>query len=370
MQYPQAYNGKLPYIFISYAHRDAERIMPVITGLQNRGFRVWYDAGIEAATEWPEFIAQHLADSACVVAFITKNALDSHNCRREINFAISLRKDPLVVYLEEVELSLGMQMQLGSLQALYHRQGSMEDLASTLERASLLAPCREDLPPKLIQLREKALQGDAKSQFSLGLAYEDGDGVPKNIPEAMRWYQLAAEQGHRSAQYNLGLLYRKDNQYANAIYWYKKAVDQGHLRATFNLGWIYDDQGQFQEAIRYYEMAANQGHEKAQYNLGLIYDNQKQYPDAIRYYEMAVAQGHTSATYNLGLIYYNQQQYDKALELFQKAAQQGHGKSYGYLGRCYEHGYAVEKDMAKAKEMYEIAAEKGIEFAAKRLKKW
>ncbi len=369
MQYPQAYNGDLPYIFISYAHKDAEKVMPVVVGLQNRGFRVWYDAGIEVASEWPEFIAQHLADSACVVAFISNNALDSHNCRREINFAISLRKDPLVVYLEEVELSLGMQMQLGSLQALYHRQGTAEDLAAALDRAALLTPCRENLPPRLIDLRQKALQGDDKSQFSLGLAYDNGDEVPQNIPEAMGWYRMAAEQGHRSAQYNLGLLYRKKNQFANAIIWYKKAMEQGHLRATFNLGWIYDEQKQIPEAIQYYEIAAAQGHEKAQYNLGLIYDNKKQIPEAIRYYEMAAAQGHISAAYNLGLIYYNQKQYDKAFELFQKAANQGHGKSYGYLGRCYEHGYAVEKDLAKAKEMYQIAADKDIGFAKERLKK-
>ena len=370
MQYPQAYQGDLPYIFVSYAHKDAERVLPVISGLQNRGFRVWYDAGIEAATEWPEYIARHLADSTCMLAFITKAALDSHNCRREINFAISLRKDPLVVYLEEVELTLGMQMQLGSLQALYHREGNAEDLANLLDRASLLAPCREDLPPKLIQLRIKALQGDAKSQYSLALAYDDGEEIPQNLDEAKRWYQKAAEQGHRSAQYNLGLLYDKEKQYATAIYWYKKAADQDHLKATYNLGWIYADQGEPDQAIIYYEKAVAQGHVSAAHNLGLIYDDRKQIPDAIHCYGLAAEQGHVSATYNLGLIYYHQKRYERAFELFQKSAQKDHGKSYGYLARCYEFGYAVEKDMEKAKELYQIAADKGAQFAAKRLKEW
>ena len=27
------------------------------------GFRIWYDEGIEAGTEWPEYIAEHLENA-------------------------------------------------------------------------------------------------------------------------------------------------------------------------------------------------------------------------------------------------------------------------------------------------------------------
>jgi TPR repeat protein len=37
--------------------------------------------------------------------------------------------------------------------------------------------------------------------------YLDGDGVPENDAEAVRWYRLAADQGHADAQYNLGVRY-------------------------------------------------------------------------------------------------------------------------------------------------------------------
>ena len=33
------------------------------------------------------------------------------------------------------------------------------------------------------------------------------EGVPEDKAEAVRWYRLAAEQGHASAQYNLGVMY-------------------------------------------------------------------------------------------------------------------------------------------------------------------
>jgi len=37
--------------------------------------------------------------------------------------------------------------------------------------------------------------------------YANGRGVPEDDAEAVRWYRLAAEQGHAHAQYNLGVKY-------------------------------------------------------------------------------------------------------------------------------------------------------------------
>ena len=39
--------------------------------------------------------------------------------------------------------------------------------------------------------------------------YVNGRGVLKDEAEAVRWYRLAAEQGHAGAQYNLGLMHAK-----------------------------------------------------------------------------------------------------------------------------------------------------------------
>ena len=54
------YNGNEPYIFISYAHKNSDVVLPIIEALADNGFRVWYDAGIEAGTEWPEYVAEKL----------------------------------------------------------------------------------------------------------------------------------------------------------------------------------------------------------------------------------------------------------------------------------------------------------------------
>ena len=52
-----------------------------------------------------------------------------------------------------------------------------------------------------------AEQGDANSQFNLGVYYLKGFGVEKDVAEAVRWFRKAAEQGDAVAQCNLGSCY-------------------------------------------------------------------------------------------------------------------------------------------------------------------
>lgn len=142
------YNGNEPYIFISYAHKNSDVVVPIIEALANNGFRVWYDAGIEAGTEWPEYVAEKLLNSAVVIAFISKAALDSPNCRREINYSISHNKDVLSVYIEDVTLTPGMEMQLSTTQAMFYGRALHETFLQQLMDATLMTSCKDDLAPK------------------------------------------------------------------------------------------------------------------------------------------------------------------------------------------------------------------------------
>ena len=114
------YEGDKPYVFVSYSHRDKELVYPLITELMNRGYRVWFDEGIHLSEEWPESIAAHLYHAESVIFFLSKSFCDSKNCKREVNFAIDKDKDMFAIFLESVDLSLGMQMQLGTVQSIYY----------------------------------------------------------------------------------------------------------------------------------------------------------------------------------------------------------------------------------------------------------
>lgn len=45
------------------------------------------------------------------------------------------------------------------------------------------------------------------AQAMLGQLYDNGEGVPQDKAEAVRWYRLAADQGNAIAQTNLGVMY-------------------------------------------------------------------------------------------------------------------------------------------------------------------
>ena len=57
------------------------------------------------------------------------------------------------------------------------------------------------------QLRKDAEQGYSIALDKLGVMYANGQGVPQDYQEAVKWFRKAAEQGYASAQYNLGLSY-------------------------------------------------------------------------------------------------------------------------------------------------------------------
>ena len=139
------YEGNEPYIFISYSHKDTDAVLCVIEALEQSGFRVWFDAGVEAGSEWPEYIATHLRKSACILAFISPHFASSINCRRELTFAQDLNIPMLNVYLSDVELSDGLRMQLGLNQCLFKNKFSTErDFLYAVCRAGLLRGCRAD----------------------------------------------------------------------------------------------------------------------------------------------------------------------------------------------------------------------------------
>ena len=79
-----AYEGKEPYIFVSYAHKNSEKVIPIINSLFNDKYRVWYDEGIAPGSEWPKNIEDHLKQATIVVAFVSKESLESLNCENEI----------------------------------------------------------------------------------------------------------------------------------------------------------------------------------------------------------------------------------------------------------------------------------------------
>ena len=60
---------------------------------------------------------------------------------------------------------------------------------------------------EIANLSVKAILGYANAQYNLGLAYDNGQGVPQDDAQAVAWFRKAAEQGDANAQHNLGYAY-------------------------------------------------------------------------------------------------------------------------------------------------------------------
>lgn len=377
-----AYEGMEPYVFVSYSHRDSKAVVPLIRELQNRGFRVWYDDGVEVGTEWPDYIAERLERCSCMLAFVSRNYGESNNCREELSFAKELRKEIVVIHLEDrMNLRAGMRMQLVNLHALFYEQyGNAQQFLDKLSEAEVLKTCRakqgateqktapapEDIAQanewyrlaeiyweqksyeQAVGLYRKAAElGHAKAQNSLGICYFNGQGVAADYREATRWYRKAAEQGYAYAQSNLGGCYYNGDgvpqDYDEAVKWYRKAAEQGNAAAEYNLGNAYDDgkgvPQDFGEAVKWYRKAAEKGDAFAQNNLGNLYffgkGVPKDYEEAVKWYRKAAEKGRPSAQYNLGLRYYHgqgvPQNREEAIKWIQMAADRGFKDAKAWL---------------------------------------
>ena len=83
----EPYEGTEPYIFMSYARKDWERVKPFLDALSDAGYRVWYDAGIQAGEHWTETLVEKVEGCVafCPLFSVAFNA--SRFCFEETEYA-------------------------------------------------------------------------------------------------------------------------------------------------------------------------------------------------------------------------------------------------------------------------------------------
>jgi uncharacterized protein len=123
--------------------------------------------------------------------------------------------------------------------------------------------------------RADATSGHAGAQFGLGLLLAVGT---VDYAQAAEWYTKAADQNHRLAQFNLGLMYAQgqgvEKNETTAALWIQRAAQGGDAGAQFSLG---DRCGRSSahgagatapesriEAYKWFKLAAAQGYGQAE----------------------------------------------------------------------------------------------------------
>lgn len=95
---------------------------------------------------------------------------------------------------------------------------------------------KRDFKEAHVHLEKLAACGNCGAHNLLGMIYENGLGVEKNMSKAISHYEFAAQRGVASAQHRLGSIYYRGDKvvprnYKKARRWLRKAADQGSREA-------------------------------------------------------------------------------------------------------------------------------------------
>lgn len=91
-----------PFIFISYSHKDSERIFDIIKNLYEEGWRMWYDEGLTIGDSYDKEIEKHVAECAVFLLFVTNNSQNSKYIERnEVPWGDTYQKPFIKCILDE-----------------------------------------------------------------------------------------------------------------------------------------------------------------------------------------------------------------------------------------------------------------------------
>jgi len=126
-----------PFVFVCYAHADADRVYPHIERLRAAGVELWFDRGIRAGEVWRKSVAEALDRASHLLFFVSPHSLESEHCDPEVQYALDQRKVVIPVFLERTELSPQLRLPLSRVHSLYSDRMSAEALRDALRDAIL-----------------------------------------------------------------------------------------------------------------------------------------------------------------------------------------------------------------------------------------
>lgn len=361
--------------FVSYSHKDAEIVKPIINSLKRRGVNIWYDAGIDPGAEWQDVLGKKIMASAGVIPFLSKNFIESRQCKKELDFADTLGTPLYPIYIEDCKLTPGLNLQLCGKQAVFKHKVSDQifyrDFLKNLNvkpkpKAKTTTPQKNnaDTFNKAIDMISKGqyLQayqilsplsdsGNYNATAEIADMHLNGNGAQYDPDRAIKLHTLAAE--HKVIKsinalgniYLLGLGTSVDK--ARAVKYFDNAASLGDCNTALTLAEWYSN-GKYvakdsKKAFNYYLLAAKKSPE-AMFATAECYANGigvKRDPiKAYTYYFKSAKFGYNPAILKAAECLIEgrgvSQNTDKAKELLSKITMSGNPKADILQARIYE----------------------------------
>ena len=229
-------------------------------------------------------------------------------------------------------------------------------------------------------------KGVARSCNWLGLAYHNGNGVPKDRTMALKLFNKGCTLGYAISCGNAGNAHKdgwgtpKDAR--EAVRMYTVGCDKKHDHSCNELGLMYHfgrgglTQNRSQ-ALRLFEKACNFGNGVSCGNAGNAYKNgwgtaKNQFSAGSRY-KKGCSLGHAHSCNEFGIMYHFGRGYSQnrveALTLFTKACNLGNKVSCSNVGNAYKNGWGTRRDTYQAKRWYKKACDQGHSSACTEMRK-
>ena len=207
--------------------------------------------------------------------------------------------------------------------------------------------------------RELAEKGNAIARRNMGICYNNGIGVEKDLQEAFKWFKLAAEQGDDISQFCLGVCYSRGEgtkrDELKADEWIRKSAEQGNADALKVIEELKQGYANFHPLVRE----------------GLEHKLKGDAAKAAECFRKAAEAGDAEGCFKLSACYLQgfgvEKSDEELLKWLQKASELGHAEAQFNMGILYVNGLGVAEDHAKAEELLRAAKEKGFTPAEKAL---
>ena len=213
------------------------------------------------------------------------------------------------------------------------------------------------------------LAGSNEAAFRIAELYVKGEGVQRNLAEAVKWYREAASHGHADAQFRLGLILLNGALGGGAAKWHSAAtahdahLAQKNAHALFPSG--FEVRSDPVECLRWLEEASQNGVREADSVIGSIYlEGQvrpRDFAAARQRLQLSADAGVASAQFRLGdMLFRGLGQPSNpaaAADWYERAAAQGHPRAAVAIATILMTGQGRPRDKDRAGADHETAAQ-------------
>ena len=223
----------MAHLFVSYARENKADVDELVRHLDALGYQTWLDSSLRGGQSWWEEILRCIAECNAFVAIVSRDALNSIACKRELQWALALDKPVLPVAVEQLPEALPRDLSTRQIvdyshpgqEAAFALAGGLAALPSAPQRPEQLP----DSPPVPLSYLNDLV--DKVSQLE-SLTHEQQRAILVQLQPALR---SADPEERRGGHYVLDMFSRREDLYADvdrSLGQLQLAADEDHRPAA------------------------------------------------------------------------------------------------------------------------------------------